>query len=283
MDPRPPDLWADRIRPFVAGLSSAAVVMLAFLVPSIQDLWDRHESRLAVDRYEHIGRALLGSEKYTAAEEAFDRALELGGNQRSDLLELKLRARVLRIREDPEWAGKVPEDLRESDFLYLIELEKARGKVPERAVAYVAYALLLVNQKRWREAEENLRDAIALDPKSADAYTALGNVHADRGRTADAEAAYRQALSIDPNDASARYDLGLLLHDSGRGALAIAEFERYVAIHPDEPLGRLRLAEVLADQNRTEAARAAFSEILRLDPANAEARGGLARLPARSP
>jgi hypothetical protein len=37
----PREWWRDRARPFVAGLSSAAVIMLAFLVPSLHDLWDR--------------------------------------------------------------------------------------------------------------------------------------------------------------------------------------------------------------------------------------------------
>ncbi len=283
MEPRPPDVWADRIRPFLAGLSSAAVVMLAFLVPSIQDLWDRHQTRGAVDRYEQIGRALLAREKFTAAEEAFDRALELGGNQRYDLLELKLRARVLRIHEDPDWAGRVPEDLREGDFLYLIELERAPGREKDRAIAMTAYALLLVNQKRWRDAEENLREALKLDPALGDAHVTLGNLLGDRGRFAEAEAAYRQALALDAGDASASYNLGLLFTETGRPTEAVAQFRDYVTRHPDDPHGQLRLGDALLASAQPEPARQAFEQARKLDPGNREARAALEQMPRARP
>ena len=99
--PAPRDWWRDRARPFIAGLSSAAVVMLAFLLPSLQDLLDRFDAHRAVGRYTEIGRTLMTQHHYAAAEAAFDRALSLAGTQRLDLIELKMQAHVQRMDEDP--------------------------------------------------------------------------------------------------------------------------------------------------------------------------------------
>ena len=44
-------------------------------------------------------REVPANANYNAAEQAFDRALELAGNQRYDLLEWKLRARIERVNE----------------------------------------------------------------------------------------------------------------------------------------------------------------------------------------
>ena len=79
--------------------------------------------RVAVDRYVQIGRNLMRSGQYDSAEGAFNRAVELSGNQRLDLIEDQTRARVMRIYDDPQWRGEVEEDIREADFVYLLALE----------------------------------------------------------------------------------------------------------------------------------------------------------------
>jgi len=169
-DPVPPDWWSDRARPFLAGLSSAAVVMLAFLVPSMQDLWDRFETRRAVARYAQIGQDLMSQHQYTAAEAAFDRALELAGTQRLDLIQLKMQAHVQRMDEDKEWPGSVPESLTESDFLYALAIDAGPEKVLARAKVLGAYGTYLAQAERWPEAEQRLRQALELSPESTDLH-----------------------------------------------------------------------------------------------------------------
>src|SRR5512137_1270756 len=235
--------WRDRARPFIAGLSSAAVVMLAFLLPSLQDMADRFATRRAVGRYTEIGRSLMTQRHYTAAEAAFDRALELAGTQRLDLIELKMQAHVQRMDEDPEWPGAVPEALTESDFLYALTVDAGPAKAHERAAVLGAYGTFLAGAGRWPEAEQRLREAIELDPKSANLHVWLGNLLGDRGQWTEAEAQYRQALTIAPDDAIAHYNLGLLLVETKRAALAEQQFRAYVTQRPAEPQGHLRLAE----------------------------------------
>jgi Tfp pilus assembly protein PilF len=271
------DWWRDRARPFIAGLSSAAVVMLAFLVPSLQDLWDRFETRLAVTRYAEIGRSLMTQHQYTAAEAAFDRALELAGTQRLDLIELKMRAHVQRMDEDPEWPGAVPESLTESDFLYVLAIDEGPEKKRERAAALGAYGTFLAGAKRWPEAEQRLRQAIECDPNTADLHVWLGNLLGDRSQWVEAEKQYRDALAIAPDNANARYNLGLLLIETERAALAEQQFRAYLKQRPMEPQGHLRMAEVLQAQGRSAEADAAREQALRLDPSAAAVAGESSR------
>jgi len=267
--PPPRDWWRDRVRPFIAGLSSAAVVMLAFLLPSLQDLSDRFDTRRAVGRYTEIGRTLMTQRHYTAAEAAFDRALELAGTQRLDLIELKMQAHVQRMDEDPEWPGSVPEELTESDFLYALTIDESPERVHERAAALGAYGTFLAGTRRWPEAEQRLRQAIELDPRSVDLHVWLGNLLGDRGKWAEAEKQYEAALALAPDNANAHYNLGLLLVETGRASLAEAQFRAYLRQRPAEPQGYLRLAEVLKAQGKAIEADAARAQALRLDP-NAE-------------
>jgi tetratricopeptide (TPR) repeat protein len=262
----PRNWWRDRARPFIAGLSSAAVVMLAFLVPSLQELSNQFATRRAVSRYAEVGRTLMNQHHYTAAEAAFDRALELAGTQRLDLIELKMQAHVQRMDEDPEWPGAVPEELTESDFLYALTIDAGPEKVHERAATLGAYGTFLAGARRWPEAEQRLREAVNLDPKSAELHVWLGNLLGDRGQWMEAEQQYRQALTLAPDDANAHYNLGLLLIETKRAALAEQQFRSYVAQRPAEPQGHLRLAEALEAQGKSAEAAAAHAEALRLDP-----------------
>ena len=72
----PPRAEADwsRVRTFLAGASSAVVVLLAFLIPSLQDQWDRRQTRIAVDRYVAVGERLLKEDHFESAEQSFERA-----------------------------------------------------------------------------------------------------------------------------------------------------------------------------------------------------------------
>jgi tetratricopeptide (TPR) repeat protein len=264
--PAPPDWWSDRARPFLAGLSSAAVVMLAFLVPSMQDLWDRFETRRAVARYAQIGRDLMAQQQYTAAEAAFDRAVELSGTQRLDLIELKMQAHVQRMDEGPDWPGTVPESLTESDFLYALAIDAGPERAHARAEALAAYGAFLAKARRWPEAEQRLRQAIELNPGSSDLHVWLGNLLDDRGLPAEAEREYRQALQLDPGNANAHYDLGLLLDGRGQAAAAEQQFRAYLQQKPSSSEGHLRLAEVLEAQGKTEEAGRSRLQADRLGP-----------------
>lgn len=208
--------WWVRYRQFFAGLASGSVVLLAFLIPSLQDQWDRLQARATIDRYASIAESLHQQGEYASAEQAFDKALELSEGRRVDLLEAKLRAHVARVNENPDWRGDVPDDVIESDFIYLLELQRGAGKERDRAATLAAYGDFLASAGRLSEAEVQLRAALALDAGNVAALVGLGNLRADAGDASAAEALYRNALARAPQDAAVAYNLASLLIDAGR-------------------------------------------------------------------
>jgi Flp pilus assembly protein TadD len=261
-----------RARPFLAGASSAVVVLLAFLLPSLEDQWSAYKTQTAVDRYAEIGHALMRDGHYESAEQSFSRALELAGNQRLDLLEAETKARVMRVYEDPNWRGTISDDLHESDFVYLLEIEDASHHAKERASTLTAYAIFLVAQNRAGEAEQLLNEAIKLDPTNSDPHVHLGNLYDDAGRPENAEAEYRRAIALNGREANAHYDLGLLLAATKRPQLAEAEFRTYIQLQPVDVGGQLGLAEALLAQGKRDDARTVATAALKLSPRNEDAR-----------
>jgi Flp pilus assembly protein TadD len=245
----PRSLWS-RLQPFLAGLVSGVVTVLAFFLPSIQEQWDRYQTRRVIDRYVEIGHTLVGEARYEQAEQAFSKALELSENKRLDIEEERLKARVERVNADPTWAVANPEGLEESDFLYLLAFQDATAHPSERAATLSAYGAFLAGAKRTGDAERALREAISLAPHEAAAHLHLGNSLRERGAAAEAEAEYRKAIAADPGEAHAHYDLGLLLAENGRAAEAADEFRRVVALEPEESDGWRELGAALDSLGR---------------------------------
>ncbi len=265
---RRPSLWR-RLQPWLAGAASALVTVMAFFLPSLQEQWDRLQSRRVIQRYVELGRDFMSEGRYKVAEETFAKAFELSENRRLDIEEERLDAKVARVNEDPEWGENNPEGLDESDFLYLLNLQEGRGPehAREQARTLNSYGVFLTAEKRWAEADTVFRRSLRLDSTVVSAWVHLGNLEADRDRPAEAEAAYRRALALDARSLSANYNLGLLLAQDGRAPEAEAALRRAVEAAP----GDADALRVLADQLERDGKRADASVL----------RARLAKLPPK--
>lgn len=100
-----------------------------------------------------------------------------------------------------------------------------RGVSDPEEVRLNRAVILSDDLRREADAEAELAEALALNPRYVPALLNLGNLQEDRGRRAEATAAYEAILALDPNDADALARLGGLATPTG----------------PDDPLiGRLR-------------------------------------------
>src|SRR6185369_3800018 len=99
--------------PFLASLGGATVMALAFFIPSVQDQWDRYQSRKIIDQYEEVGNDLFDEGQYKMAEDAYAKAYELSQDSRLDIEVKRLTAKVHRISENPAWDSKLPDELEE--------------------------------------------------------------------------------------------------------------------------------------------------------------------------
>jgi tetratricopeptide (TPR) repeat protein len=205
-------------------------------------------------------------------------------------------ADLFRAAEHAERSGK----LGEAERLYRAVLTAApghaeahaalgllafKGRRPDLARQYLAKACALdpalptrtarraeelAQARRWPEAAEAWRRAVALQPRSAEALIGLAEALAQLGHE-DAAAAAEDALASGPADLRMRLRAAAVLTEAGRLDRAGELAERARAEAPAHPGPALRLGHVRRDQGRTAEAAASFRHALSLDPASAEA------------
>ncbi|MEX2152173.1 MAG: protein kinase [Gemmatimonadaceae bacterium] len=109
------------------------------------------------------------------------------------------------------------------------------------ADAYASRAVLLGGRWRWREAERDLRRAIALDPRYAAAHQWYGEMLMVQNRMPDAIAQLKRAAELDPVSPVIASSYSMALSVAKRDAEAIAQARRAVELDSTLFLPRLVL------------------------------------------
>ena len=116
-----------------------------------------------------------------------------------------------------------------------IEASKKAVSLRPSAESYFNLGLANYYLKQYREAAENYRQAIRLDPyNAADAHYALGLVYRDWGRTDDEIQAYKQAIRLKPDYVSAYERLGSRYMRSKKYPEAIETSNNWRALKPGD-------------------------------------------------
>ncbi len=218
---------------FIAGLSSASVVLFAFLLPSAQDQWDRYQSRKVIEKYEELGNDFFEEEKYELAEKAYEKAYELSENKRLDIEVKRLNARVNRIGTNPIWGAKPPEEIEDIDFQFLLKMVKKEEKI-DRVAILNSYGVYLAGLSRIKEAKKVFEEAIQLDSTEAITFINQGNLYDQLKQKSKAEANYKKAISLDAGNVRAHYNLGLLYAEQKKFREAKIEFEKVLKTEPED-------------------------------------------------
>lgn len=248
MSDRPVSL-SKKAWPYVATLSSASVMLLAFFIPSIQDQWDRYQSRKVIGRYVSLGDEFMDEERYDMAEKAYEKAFELSLQSRLEIEMKRLKARVHRMSLLVEWGAKPPEDLEEVDFQLLLHLQKGPEDAKERSFTLNSYASYLAGSKKYPEAEAALAEALRIDPTSAMFHLNLGNLQDQQGKKDEALKSYLKARDLDPQSLNVHYNLGLLYVEMGKNPEARQEFEAALKIAPDDADTQKQLKQLARKMN----------------------------------
>ncbi|MBO9562858.1 MAG: tetratricopeptide repeat protein [Niastella sp.] len=221
----------EKLWPFLAGAGSVLVMVLAFFIPSLQDQYDRYQSRKIITQYETLGNEFFNEERYDMAEQAYQKAFELSDSKRLDIEIKRLSAKINQVNLDPKWGGTLPEELTEIDFQYVLHLQQGKGQEKEKAATLNTYGIFLSNAKRFKDAEAAFKESILLDTSNAMPFINLGNLYDQQGKKTQALQQYQQAISLDKDNARAHYNLGLLYSEQANHKAAQQEF--HLALQAD--------------------------------------------------
>ncbi len=130
--------------------------------------------------------------------------------------------------------------------------------------------------KRWEEAEQAFRQAVAIDPGQAVYWNDLGVVEQQRGKLKEAADAYREVVRLEPGHAKARYNLSLVYQRLKRLEEARTELNEAVKTLDNEPDVHGTLAKVLQELRDHEEAERHARRALELKPGHREAVWALA-------
>jgi tetratricopeptide (TPR) repeat protein len=148
-----------------------------------------------------------------------------------------------------------------------IEASKKAVSLRPASESYFNIGLASYYLKNYREAAENYRQAIRLDPyNAADAHYALGLVYRDWGRPEDEIQAYKQAIKLKPDYASAYERLGSRYLKSKKFPEAIETFKQLVALKPGDANIPNNIGEAYFGMNLMSDAVAAFRTAIQLKP-----------------
>jgi adenylate cyclase len=138
---------------------------------------------------------------------------------------------------------------------------------PDLSLPYAILAILQVIDKRYEEAIESAKRAVALGLGDVEAHIALGYVYLVAGKFAEAAASIETALKLDPNLSPIdRLVAGLVFFFNGENDRAIATLERARDDAPSVGQTLVSLGAAYARAGRIADARAAVAEGIRFPP-----------------
>jgi tetratricopeptide (TPR) repeat protein len=148
-----------------------------------------------------------------------------------------------------------------------IEASKRAVTLRPSAESYFNLGLANYYLKQYREAVENYRQSIRLDPyNAADAQYALGLVYRDWGRADDEIQAYKQAIRLRPDYMSAYERLGARYLKSKKYVEAIELYKQLAALKPGDPSPPNSMGEAYLELGRLPEAAESFRQAIRLKP-----------------
>ncbi len=187
------------------------------------------------------------------------------------------QARNAYLRGRYLWNERTPSGLTKSIEYYTEAIRADRNYAEAYAALSESYITLAVYggpdpaAALWK-AQFAAERALQLDSSLSAAHTALGGVKTDRDWDwKGAEDEYRQAIAINPSDSTAHHWYGLHLVRMGRGQQGLSELERALALDPLSLIIATDLAETYYLLRKPDAAMTRINEVLALNPDFAQA------------
>lgn len=225
------------------------------------------DDRSAAAQY-GLGQVALSKRSYAEAVKYLEQALRLapGANRLHYALAMAYRGlgELAQAQAHLSQSGTV--GVRASDPLLDGLQDLARG-----ARLHLIRGRTALEARRFAEAVEEFRKAIAEQPRSVTAHFNLGAALTQTGDFAGAIREFEETLRLDPQHPDAHYNLGLLLARADRHEEAIKHLRSAVLALPGDTAARFLLAQELSKTGRSEEAEAELSKVLQAEADNEDA------------
>lgn len=113
---------------------------------------------------------------------------------------------------------------------------------PGNPLSYANLGVAEYQLKNYREAENNLKKSLDLDPSLSQNWTTLGLIQFEKGQLMLAISSLSRAIHEDPKSAQAHLYLAAVTYENGWTNAAIDELNKVVALEPDHREAHLNLA-----------------------------------------
>jgi tetratricopeptide (TPR) repeat protein len=146
---------------------------------------------------------------------------------------------------------------------------KAAELQPRNPESHLSAGLLLEQENKFADAEQEYKLALALEP-SADALTGLANIYMRGRRFTEAEEYLHRLVIARPNDVAAHVQLGRVLAAEGKTDSALAELQTAAKLAPADLSVQRDLADVYIAAGKDDQAEPVYRALLNGHPDDAE-------------
>ncbi|MFZ0815624.1 MAG: tetratricopeptide repeat protein [Candidatus Sulfotelmatobacter sp.] len=157
------------------------------------------------------------------------------------------------------------------------DYQRAAALQPKEAEPHLSAGLLLEQANKFADAEQEYKQALALDSGSVDAVTGLANIYMRGRRLPEAEDYLRKLLVTHSDSGAVHVQLGRVLAAEGKKDTAIGELQAGVKLAPGDDAAQRDLADLYLTAGKNELAEAAFRGLLASHPNDADIHYGLGK------
>jgi len=149
--------------------------------------------------------------------------------------------------------------------LALQEMRRAVAADPKNPVGHMLLGVAQYWNGQVDESIGSYNTALGLDPASGQAFLLLGISYAWKGDVVESERAFRRATELEPGRADAQMNLGSILEARGDVPAALVQFRKAVDLDKKNPLYRFQLGQLYRKLGRDADAAEQLREAVRLE------------------
>jgi tetratricopeptide (TPR) repeat protein len=155
--------------------------------------------------------------------------------------------------------------------------QQAETFQPREPEPHLSAGHLLEEENKFTAAEQEYKQALAIDSRSVDAVIGLANIYMRGHRFPEAEDYLRKLLAEHADSAAVHIQLGRVLAAEDKTEAAITELQAGLKLAPREDAAQRELADLYATAGKNDLAEAAYRQLLAAHPNDAELHDGLGK------